>query len=210
MNPSIEWMTYLAESCIKVGLYEESRKYSKEVITNKSTDIHFLYINRAFIVTSYFLEGNIIQGEKELEQFLTYWTTHSKQNNAKITQDIWVFNGLVHLIESKPDLSLNSVIMNLIDLLRGKGDKEEMLVSLTTFSSVKKMQVIDEYQRVISEAMKELNTVVESSKSKDVSSTQDRSKETYSDDVRPNLRSLIESEEKLRSIVAKAKLILTK
>lgn len=139
MDKSSEAKTNLAESLLRVGKYEEARKYALEVVnasehTTGERDSHILHqgtptkegyktINTFFILCSYLLAGDTTSARKELDSF----KSHIKEK-SKFGQEEWIFKGLAKSVnDSSVNEETKKVILAIIDSLEGKISKEEAI-----------------------------------------------------------------------------------
>ena len=130
----------LAEDLIKVGknkkgrhlAFEAKRDIPQEKIKRQSCV-------RLLILSSYFLEGNSIKGNEELVDFLRFYEV---LENFKVEEKDWNFNGLIKAINSQSSNSTSKQILtDIIDLLRGKGNREKILSKLLSNVSDSGIQI---------------------------------------------------------------------
>lgn len=147
IDDSLEAKTNLVESLLRVGNYEEARKYASEVM-NTREDQHkvskryslMLYpsaldyegyqtINIFFIICSYLLEGDITNGRKELGNFLNHI-----RRSFEIGKEQWIFEGLAKSVDdSRVNDEIKEVILTIIKLLQGKISKDDAKRKIETF-----------------------------------------------------------------------------
>ena len=123
------WKSKFAEDLIKVGKNGKGRQIAFEAKSDIPPEqIKRQSCVRLLILSSYFLEGNSIRGNEELVDFLKFY---EKLENLKVEDKEWNFNGLIKVINIQ---SINStskqILTNIIDLLRGKGNREKILSKL--------------------------------------------------------------------------------
>jgi tetratricopeptide (TPR) repeat protein len=128
IEPSPERRIMVAEDYIKTGNYKKGRQYALQVLKDTSSGrIKRQSIIRFLILTSYFMQGDSTNGKKELIEFIEYYR---QLEDFKIDEKEWSFNGLVYLIHSKDDpttLKTKPILLDLIDLLQGKQDRNKIL-----------------------------------------------------------------------------------
>jgi tetratricopeptide (TPR) repeat protein len=137
IEPGLETKSNLVESLLKVGNYEEARKYALEVI-NTPEEEHVVFkrdspllnlytldytgyqtLNRFFVLCSYLLEVDVTNGNKELVNFLSFYK--QLKEDFKIEEKQWSFKGLINAIyDVKVNYLMKFVLYNIIDLLEGK------------------------------------------------------------------------------------------
>jgi YVTN family beta-propeller protein len=121
----------LAEEYIKNGSYKKGRQYALRVLKDTPPNkIKIQSITRMLILTSYFMEGDSINRDNEVAEFIEYY---KELEDFKIDEKEWSFNGLVYLIHSKDDpttLKAKPILLDLIDLLQGKQDRNKILSSV--------------------------------------------------------------------------------
>ncbi len=129
-----------AEDLIKVGknrkgrqlAYEAKREIPSEQIKRQSCV-------RLLILSSYLLEGNSIKGNEELVDFLRFYEV---LENFKVEEKEWNFNGLFRAINGhSTNPTSKHILTNIIDLLRGKGNREKILSKLLSNVSDSGVQI---------------------------------------------------------------------
>jgi tetratricopeptide (TPR) repeat protein/DNA-binding beta-propeller fold protein YncE len=130
----------LAEDFIKTGKYSKGIELALEAKRESlSSKIRRQSIIRFLMLSSYLLEGNSIRGSKQLVDFLNYY---KELEDFEIDEKEWNFSGLIKVITSssiKPHTK--RILMDLIDLLRGKGHKDKILARLATNISDISLQI---------------------------------------------------------------------
>ena len=124
INPGFSAKTSIAENLIKVGNYEEGRKYALQAL-NETQDTVYQCNIRFFIFSSYLLEGDTTNGDKEFKNFRDYY---EKQNeDFKVEEEQWSFRGLINVInKSNTNLQTKFLLITLIDLIQGKIDRQKL------------------------------------------------------------------------------------
>jgi tetratricopeptide (TPR) repeat protein len=138
IDKSEEAKTNLAESLLRVGKYEQARKYALEVMnapeyTIGERDSHILYqgtpvkgyktINTFFILCSYLLSGDKTSARKELDNLKSHI-----METSKFGQEEWIFKGLRKSVkDSNVNGETKNVILAIIDSLEGQTSKEEAI-----------------------------------------------------------------------------------
>jgi len=129
-----------AEDLIKVGKNGKGRQLAFEAKHDIPPEqIKRQSCVRLLILSSYFLDGNSLKGNEELFDFLKFY---EKLENLKVEEKEWNFNGLIKVINSQ---SINStskqILTDIIDLLRGKGNREKILSKLLSKVSDSGVQI---------------------------------------------------------------------
>ena len=129
IQPTPERKMVLAEDFIKTGKYKRGRQLAfevkKEIPENK---IRRQSIIRFLILSSYLMEGDSIKGNEQLSNFLRYY---KEQESFKIEEDEWNFEGLIKAVNPNSTVwYTKTILIDLIDLLRGKGDRDKILARL--------------------------------------------------------------------------------
>ena len=107
----------LAEDFLKVGDYHNARKCALEA-SKDTADKTKQTIIRLHILCSYILENDVDNANKELSSF--YDSLRDLDENFKINEEVWVFNGLIYAIANgSANLQAKFILMTLIDLLVG-------------------------------------------------------------------------------------------
>jgi tetratricopeptide (TPR) repeat protein len=120
----------LAEDLLKVGEYKEARKYAIEALAT-TLDNTKQTIIRLHILCSYMLEKDLNNTDKQLCSF--YDSLRDLDQNFKINEEDWVFNGLIYSIANgSANLQAKFILLTLIDILMGKVNRSNM----STFSQV--------------------------------------------------------------------------
>ncbi|MFZ0344425.1 MAG: tetratricopeptide repeat protein [Nitrososphaeraceae archaeon] len=129
-----------AEDMIKVGKNKKGRQLAFEAKREiPSEQIKRQSCVRLLILSSFFLEGNSIKGNEELVDFLRFYEV---LENFKVEEKEWNFNGLIKAINSHSSNSTSKQILtNIIDLLRGKGNREKILSKLLSNVSDSGVQI---------------------------------------------------------------------
>ena len=140
IQPTPERKMVLAEDFIKTGKYKRGRELAfevkKEIPENK---IRRQSIIRFLILSSYLMEGDSIKGNEQLSNFLSYY---EEQESFKIEEDEWNFEGLIKAVNPKSSVSYTkTILIDLIDLLRGKGDRGKILARLAANISESRLQI---------------------------------------------------------------------
>ena len=130
----------LAEDLIKVGKNKKGRQLAFEAKRDIPPEkIKRQSCVRLLILTSYFLEGNSIKGNEELGDFLRFYEV---LENFKVEEKEWNFNGLIKEIDSQSSNSTSrQILIDIIDLLRGKGNREKILSKLLSKVSESGVQI---------------------------------------------------------------------
>ena len=128
IQPTPERKMVLAEDFIKSGKYKRGRELAfevkREIPENK---IRRQSIIRFLILSSYLMEGDSIKGNEQLSDFLRYY---KEQESFKI-EDEWNFEGLIKAVNPNSTVwYTKTILIDLIDLLRGKGDRGKILARL--------------------------------------------------------------------------------
>jgi tetratricopeptide (TPR) repeat protein len=124
INPDFQAKTNIAENLIKVGRYEEGRKYALQVL-NETQDTVSQSINRFLISSSYLLENDTTNGAKELAKVLGYYKNLNE--DFKVEEEQWSFRGLINVIsKSNTNLQTKFLLLTLIDLIHGKIDRNRL------------------------------------------------------------------------------------
>jgi YVTN family beta-propeller protein len=129
-----------AEELIKVGKNKKGSQLAFEAKKQiPSEQIKRQSCVRLLILASYFLEGNSIKGNEELVDFLKFY---DPLENFKVEEKEWNFNGLVKVINNRPiNPASKRILIDLIDLLRGKGNREKILSHLLSSVSDSGVQI---------------------------------------------------------------------
>jgi YVTN family beta-propeller protein len=140
IQPTPERKMVLAEDFIKTGKYKRGRELAleakKEIPENK---IRRQSIIRLLILSSYLMEGDSIKGNEQLSNFLSYY---KEQESFKIEEDEWNFEGLIKAVNPNSTVSYTkTILIDLIDLLRGKGDRGKILARLAANISESRLQI---------------------------------------------------------------------
>ena len=127
IEPASERMAMLAEDYIKTRSYSKGRECSLQALKDTpSSRIRIQSIIRLLILTSYMMEGNFTNGNKRLAEFIEYY---KELEDFKVDEDQWSFDGLIYSINKNNSVSLEtkSILVDLIDLLRGRKVKDKIL-----------------------------------------------------------------------------------
>ena len=130
----------LAEDLIKVGKNKKGRHLAFEAKSDiPQGKIKRQSCVRLLTLSSYFLEGNSIKGNEELVDFLRFYEV---LEDFKVEEKDWNFNGLIRAINSQSSNSTDKQILtDIIDLLRGKGNREKILSKLLSNVSDSEVQI---------------------------------------------------------------------
>jgi YVTN family beta-propeller protein len=127
IEPSSERRAMLAEDYIKTRSYKKGRECSLHALKDTPPNrIRIQSIIRFLILTSYIMEGNFTNGNKQLAEFIEYY---KELEDFKVDEKQWSFDGLIYSINKNDNVSLEtkSILIDLIDLLRGKKIKDKIL-----------------------------------------------------------------------------------
>ncbi|KAF5431337.1 Tetratricopeptide (TPR) repeat [Candidatus Methanophagaceae archaeon] len=124
INPDFVEKINIAEILIKLGRYEEGRKYALQAI-NETQDTVYKGIIGFLISSSYLLEGDTTKGGNELATFLDDYM--GPNGDFKVEEGRWIFRGLINVIsESNANLQTKFLLLTLIDLIQGKVDRNKL------------------------------------------------------------------------------------
>jgi YVTN family beta-propeller protein len=126
-SQSSETKTLVAADLIKIGKYKEGRGSALDALEKtRLKNVESRLILRFLIISSYLLDGNLSNGEKEINKFLTYY---------KSLEDIYFnveekqldFKGFKNLVDSsRVDSKTKSTLKDLINLLQGETDRNRI------------------------------------------------------------------------------------
>ncbi len=124
IQPDSDAKANMAEILIKVGRYEEGRKYAMLAL-NEMQDFSDKCIARLFIISSYVLENNEVDNRKEYAKFFEFYMNLNK--DFKVEEESWNLKGLTKVIgKSNTDLQTKFLLLTLFDLIQGKIDKQKL------------------------------------------------------------------------------------
>jgi hypothetical protein len=125
LDPSPERTISMAENLIKTGNYQDGRNYAVHYLTNIK-DMRYDPLCRFLVLTSYILENNLVNADKELRKLLDRIREIKEDISLK---NLWGFGGLIMVIDrSNILLQTKFLLYTLIDVLQGKVKKHNLSI----------------------------------------------------------------------------------